>query len=92
ETAREELLTWQQQRKVSHVVVGLKPGDWFNSQMEAWKELKKALKQGQINFTKKVEKDPSLSGLAAEINLSDVKDVHDGDGKGTPIYANFKYE
>ena len=23
---------------------------------------------------------------------ADMEDLHDGDGKGTPIYANFKYE
>jgi len=92
EAAKQELLAWQQQRKASHVVTGLKPGEWFHSQMEAWKKLKQALKQGQISFAKKADQNPALSGLAAEINLEDVKDVHNGDGKGTPIYANFKYE
>jgi len=95
EASQEALLTWQRQRKASHVVAGLRPGAWFQAKLKAWKELKQSLQRKQKDWSNRVAADPTLKDLAAEIQLGDVKsiqDVHDIDGKGTPLYALFKYE
>ena len=92
ETAKEKLLQWLRERKARQVVEGLTPGEWFNAKYEDWKKARRVFQNGQRDFSGRSQGDESLADKVAAIELSKVKDPHDADGNGTPIYGNFKYE
>lgn len=80
------------ERKATMVVEGLKPGSWFQGKLKAWEVARKSFQQVRNKFGANAKEDPGLTEVVNGISLSDVKDVHDGDGSGTPVYGNFKYE
>eukprot|EP00931_Biecheleriopsis_adriatica_P009178 TRINITY_DN110274_c0_g1_i1.p1 TRINITY_DN110274_c0_g1~~TRINITY_DN110274_c0_g1_i1.p1 ORF type:complete len:809 (+),score=207.76 TRINITY_DN110274_c0_g1_i1:48-2474(+) len=92
EEAREKLRKWVLERKARLVVDDLRPGAWFKSKLEAWKEARKSFRQGQMDFSTKSKEDATLLELASTLSLANVEDAHNADGKGVPVYANFKYE
>lgn len=92
ESARAELAQWLRERKAKQVVEDLVPGEWFHRRCEEWKNVRRVFQNGQKDFCTRSQKDDSLLHVASSIDLEDVKDPHDVDGKGTPIYGNFKYE
>lgn len=90
--AKAKLQSWIQSKKETVIVENLCPGSWFKQKLEEWKLARASFRQKHVDFSNRVKNDSALLELASSIEVSDVKDVHDIDGKKTPIYANFKYE
>eukprot|EP00930_Biecheleria_cincta_P045615 TRINITY_DN3143_c0_g1_i1.p1 TRINITY_DN3143_c0_g1~~TRINITY_DN3143_c0_g1_i1.p1 ORF type:complete len:773 (+),score=123.22 TRINITY_DN3143_c0_g1_i1:43-2361(+) len=90
--AQSHLKQFVLERKATLVVEGLRPGSWFKGKLEAWKIARKSFQHARNEFGSKVKDDPSLNDVVNGMSLTDVKDVHDGDGNGTPVYGSFKYE
>ncbi|CAE8684725.1 unnamed protein product [Polarella glacialis] len=88
--AGDHLRKWILQQKERLVVEGLTPGPWFASKIKAWKEARTSFRHAE--FSARAKSDPTLLDLASSSDLSAVKDVHDADGSGMPVYAGFKYE
>lgn len=89
--AQEHLRQWVVKKKASLLVEGLRPGQWFSDQQAAWKKERKRLREGHLEYN-----NSRTSTGGAEVDLRDdparVKDIHNADGDGTPLYANFRYE
>lgn len=82
------------ERKASLIVEGLKPSEFSLAMKKAWTDMRLKLRENHQAF-KALHKDSSGDNPAndlASIPVDSVDDVHDADFKGTPLYANFKYE
>uniref|UniRef100_A0A7S1WG85 B30.2/SPRY domain-containing protein n=1 Tax=Alexandrium catenella TaxID=2925 RepID=A0A7S1WG85_ALECA len=84
--AEQYLQRWVTEKKATLIVDGLKPGTWFHARLKEWHKVRQDLR---TSFSK--YKSSGSDADVSAIKLEDV-DVHNCDGDGTPIYANFKYE
>jgi len=90
--AKAGLLQWLREQKARRIVEGLAPGEWFDKKYKDWKDARRVFQNGQRDFSTRSQGDDSLADKVSAIDLSEVKDPHNADGEGTPIYSNFKYE
>lgn len=91
-SAEEWMNKWMLNQKTTSIVESLIPGQWFTTKLKAWHEMRGALRQRHMDFAAKRRRSAVDTDANDVVDLSEVKDVHDADGKGTPLYANFKYE
>lgn len=71
----------------------MRPGVWFQSKMKQWKEDRKRLQRGHLDFNEPRKKEGGkLRETSDAIDLASVVDIHNADDHGTPLYANFRYE
>lgn len=81
-------------KKANVVVQGLEPGQWFTDKLKAWKEVKRTLqskhKEHVLSMQKMKEQGEEPQELTIKPTLVD--NIHDADGKGTPLYGNFRFE
>jgi len=94
--AEAHLRKWVLERKSTLKVEGLTPGSWFQGCLKAWQEMRVKLRTGHGQVLAK-QKQAKASGdeildIAGSLDPNTVEDIHNSDGQGTPIYANFKYE
>jgi len=94
--ATNHLREWIVARKSTTVVHGLKPSKWFENQLKAWQTVRVELRKRHAANSQRKQQALAVGDewvdVASIIDLSIVEDVHDADGHGTPLYANFKYE
>uniref|UniRef100_A0A7S1EZW4 B30.2/SPRY domain-containing protein n=1 Tax=Noctiluca scintillans TaxID=2966 RepID=A0A7S1EZW4_NOCSC len=91
--AKTYLQKWIQERKTTLIVEGLVPSPWFAAKIAAWRSFRSELRDKHVQFTNKKSQAKS-AGVDLEVGMCslDSASVHDADEKGTPLYANFKYE
>jgi len=91
--ASKHMRNWVLERKATFLVKGLKPGPWFQAKYDLWKSERNQLRDKHLAFLDRKKKE----GAAATegelvVDLASVSDIFDADGRGTPLYSNFKYE
>merc|ERR1719375_2692469 len=93
---QEHLRQWVLQRKATLVVEGLQPGSWFKQKKEEWIKLRGELRKNHSEFAQRMkdaeEIATELLDAVSAMKIDGVENIHNADGKGTPLYAGFKYE
>jgi hypothetical protein len=91
--AEEYLKKWVFERKATTLVEDLEPGEWFTGKLKAWHTIRSEVQKRHMEFSKKRKEAPEVDAAASfDIKGMTIEDIHNVDAKGTPIYANFKYE
>jgi len=93
EPAEAHLKQWVLERKATTLIEDLEPGEWFTIKLKAWHTLRSEVQKRHMEFSKKRKEAPEVDAAANfDIKGMSIEDIHNVDAKGTPIYANFKYE
>lgn len=88
DAAEDHLQKHLSELKATLLVDGLTPGPWFQEKWQGWRKLRQELRTNFSKHKASGNEDVSLSDVA----LAGLTDIHDCDGKGTPLYCGFKYE
>eukprot|EP00427_Karlodinium_veneficum_P062582 CAMPEP_0169332704 /NCGR_PEP_ID=MMETSP1017-20121227/14865_1 /TAXON_ID=342587 /ORGANISM="Karlodinium micrum, Strain CCMP2283" /LENGTH=821 /DNA_ID=CAMNT_0009427871 /DNA_START=58 /DNA_END=2524 /DNA_ORIENTATION=+ len=93
EPAEAYLKQWVLEKKATTLIEDLVPGEWFTTKLKAWHTLRSEVQKIHMEFSKKRKETPEVDAAANfDIKGVTIEDIHNVDAKGTPIYANFKYE
>ena len=67
---------------------------WIDSRLEAWNSHKAGLREKRMQFKQMLSQDRFVGEFVVEGGLCplDVANVHDADGLGAPLCANFSFE
>lgn len=97
EAASTHVKKWVASQKASLIVEGLVPGSWFIQRLEEWHALRSKLRMKHQEYAAKRQQakadDIDLEDAALDyLDLPSVSNIHNADGRGTPLYGHFKYE
>jgi len=94
DAAEAHLKAWILERKATTIIEDLEPGEWFKEKVKEWHALRAVLRQRHVEYAKKKKETPQLLDTASSFDIKGmtIDDIHNIDSKGTPIYANFKFE